>query len=271
MARFLVFEKHVKGLDQLIPVIEDLLGEKGHHIINYHQLERDEFVSLTEKDGQPVVETTEGDFSIEEMKKLAVVESNILQVVFGGNSFHQSLVPLMEQHAPDFLMIGPFEDAASKTSFLSAEMRPLLKQVSCPIFFSGREYEKMKFERVVFASDLSKEDQENFRELLGMVHWENKKLDLLTIDTAQYFTQPDVVMREVIKDMAAEARMQQVETHFLEHSSVQKGILTFLDEHNADLLVMCNHAYKKLKHNLWGNALEDIVHKANIPMLIIND
>ena len=271
MARFLVFEKHIEGLDQLMPVFEDLLGEKGHHIINYHQLESDEFVSFLAKDGQPVLDETEGDFSISAMKKLALVESNTLQVVFGGKSFHQSLIPLMERHAPDFLMIGPFEDEASKTKFLSAEMKPLLRQVSCPIFFSGEAYAKMKFERVVFASDLSLADQENFRKLLGLVHWENKKLDLLTIDTAQYFTQPDVVMREVIKDMALEAKMQQVETHFLEHSSVQKGILSFLDEHNADLLVMCNHSYKKLKHNLWGNAVEDIVHKANIPMLIIND
>lgn len=271
MARFLVFEKHLEGLDLLIPVVEDLLGERGHHVINYHQLETAEFVSFTEREGKPLMEGPASNFSFTDMKDLKVIESNVLQLVFGADAFHEALNPLMETYRPSFLMIGPFGDLKSKTNFLSAEMKPLLRQVSCPIFFSGEVYEKMKFKRIVFASDLSSADQENFRELLDLVQWQDKTLDLLTIDTAQYFTQPDVVMREVIKDMAAEARMHEVSTHFKEDSSVQKGVLSFLDEHEADLLVMCNHSHKKLKHNLWGNALEDIVHKAPVPMLIIND
>lgn len=263
MGKILTYQLSQSDIEAVKTFLKVFSGTSDFEVYNYHVLNKGD--SLLHYPGHEL-ELINIDQSASK-----VYETASHRRLWGSDAYGVIFNKLSSHLGVRLILGGPFKDSHARQAFLLNEIKGMLGVSSAPILLLSAGEINLDLKRIVFASDFDQEDQDAFIKLIGEMNFEDKDLDLLAVDTAQFFTQPDVVMKEVMKSVAEKAHPHSVDTHFKESSSVERGIHEFIEEHNPDLLIMCNHSDKKLKHNLWGNALESLVHHLNIPTLIINE
>ena len=60
---------------------------------------------------------------------------------------------------------------------------------------------------------------------------------------------------------------EKINTHIYNDTSVEKGILNFANEINANLIGMGTHGRKGISHFFNGSISEDLVNHANMPVM----
>ena len=51
---------------------------------------------------------------------------------------------------------------------------------------------------------------------------------------------------------------------------LSQSILKFIKDNGIDMVTMTTHAYRGWKRVLYGSAVEEIIHKCSIPVLVVN-
>ena len=70
-----------------------------------------------------------------------------------------------------------------------------------------------------------------------------------------------------IKDFLKDYNTEKIKTHVYNDTSVEKGILNFANEINANLIGMGTHGRKGISHFFNGSVSEDLVNHANMPVM----
>ena len=70
-----------------------------------------------------------------------------------------------------------------------------------------------------------------------------------------------------IKDFLKDFNTEKINTHIYNDTSVEKGILNFANEINANLIGMGTHGRKGISHFFNGSISEDLVNHANMPVM----
>ena len=92
------------------------------------------------------------------------------------------------------------------------------------------------------------------------------QINLLYVNTPSNFTttiEVNQIMEEFVKDLDLENYTLNV----YNDTSVEKGILNFAKETNANLIGMTTHGRKGLAHFFNGSISEDLVNHANMPVI----
>jgi len=229
--------------------------------------------SVKEKDLAPEKQTIVANANVllEKWVKKAEREGIELVTIISGGKFIKQLNNQVAKTEADFVVMGSHGASGKQEYFIGSNAQKAIRRLHVPVFVLKNPIKKYAFKKVVFASNFDANEQATFLRFLDFIKWFSpEKIHLLSINTAGWFIQPTFLMREAMKDFKELAKDFDCETHFYRDFSVDTGIRHFVDEIDADLVVISNHNRSPLRRIFQGSNVEALVNHCPIPVLSLD-
>jgi len=143
----------------------------------------------------------------------------------------------------------------------------------------GDRIEKLSYNRVVVALDFSSADPAVIRHALALGSRESEYLFIHIVESATALVYGDET--DDMESVSDEKRIEQFTEDFREkgfsiqthvgYGNPKKLIPEYVQQFNADLLVMGSHGHGWFKDLLFGTTIEKVRHRVNIPVLIVRE
>jgi len=132
-----------------------------------------------------------------------------------------------------------------------------------------RDRKKFKMKNLVFASSFKKEDKkEVFRKFLDFANNFNSKVQLLKVNTPSNFESTHDA-KEKIQKFIKDFQLPKYSINIYNDASIEKGILNFSRDINADLIALSTNGRSGLSHLFSASVNKELSKKALKPMLTI--
>ena len=97
------------------------------------------------------------------------------------------------------------------------------------------------------------------------------EVHILVVDLGNWFSQPDIIIRETLKDFEAIATNYNCTSHFYKDYSIQSGIRHFVKEFDIDFVGISYTSRNPIKRLFMGSNVEVLVNRSQLPVLCINE
>ncbi|MFK8006308.1 MAG: universal stress protein [Saprospiraceae bacterium] len=195
---------------------------------------------------------------------------DLVTIISGGN-FLKELKKQVAETQTDFVVMGSHGASGKQEYFIGSNTQKAVRRLHIPVFVLKNPLKEYAFKKVVFASNFDVNEQKTFLRFLNFIKWFSpEKIHLLSINTAGWFIQPSLLMREAMEDFKKLAKDFECETHFYRDFSVDTGIRHFVEEIEADLVVISNQNRSPLRRIFQGSNVEALVNHCPIPVLSLD-
>ncbi len=148
-----------------------------------------------------------------------------------------------------------------------------------PVTEIGDEVEKLFYNRVVVALDFSTADTGVVRHALALGSPDSEYLFIHIVESATALVYGDET--DDMESVSDEKRIERFTEKFVGkgykiqtlvgYGNPKKLIPDYVQEFNADLLVMGSHGHGWFKDLLFGTTIEKVRHRVNVPVLIVRE
>jgi nucleotide-binding universal stress UspA family protein len=135
----------------------------------------------------------------------------------------------------DFIVMGTTGASGLKEAFLGSVAAEVLENSSCPVMavphaarFDG------KMDRIAFATDYHDLDKPTLKSAATFASWFGATLDVVHIDT----THTEPYTAGMYKFLDSIEALPNVKPFVLDHTSIEEGLVQFLEENKTDILAM---------------------------------
>lgn len=152
---------------------------------------------------------------------------------------------------------------------IGSNTEKVVRSATVPVIVVKRDNEKFKIKNLVFASGFKNEDKkEVFKTFLDFANQFNSKIHLLKVNTPSNFESTHEAT-EKIKTFIKEFQLPKHSINIYNDTSIEKGILNFAREINADLITLSTHGRSGLSHLFSASVTKNLSKKALKPILTI--
>ncbi|WP_108244361.1 universal stress protein [Muricauda brasiliensis] len=173
----------------------------------------------------------------------------------------------LEQNC-DLIVMGSHGTSGLKELFVGSNTEKVVRSSELPVIVIKASSNEFDVKRMVMACDLEKEAIPVYRKAEAFAQLNNASLEIVYVHSAgaNFMGRDDVVerMENFKKELGKE-----IDIHFYDDNSVERGILRYCFERNADLLVIPTHGRKGLDHFVVGSLAENVSNHAKIPVMTI--
>jgi nucleotide-binding universal stress UspA family protein len=183
--------------------------------------------------------------------------------------FHKTLKGIVDSSNKfnvDLIVMGSHGASGFHEMFIGSNAEKVVRNSNIPVLIIKKEQEGFHADHFVFASEFHEESKAPFYKVLDFAKSFNSKLHLLHINTPNNFASTRTINKR-IKDFLTDFDCNNYEIHQYNDNNVEKGVLHFAKDLNADLIGICTHGRKGLSHFLNGSISEDLVNHAKRPII----
>ncbi len=166
----------------------------------------------------------------------------------------------------DLIVMGSHGAKGSQEMFIGSNAEKVVRNSDVPVLVIKREEENFNADNLVFASDFSDEIKKPFANLVAFANKFDSHIHLVNINTPNNFKSTRVAQK-IMDNFAADFAINKFTTHIYNDINVEKGILNFAKDINADVIGMSTHGRKGLAHFFNGSISEDLVNHAKRPVI----
>ncbi|MCR9228139.1 MAG: universal stress protein [Flavobacteriaceae bacterium] len=173
----------------------------------------------------------------------------------------------LEQNC-DLVVMGSHGSGGLSELFVGSNTEKVVRSSTVPVIVIKERQITFDITRMVMACDLEMENVPVYRKALLFAELNNASLEMVYVHSAgaNFMGRDDMVGRmESFKKTLG----KEVDIHFYDDNSVERGILRYCFERNADLLVIPTHGRKGLDHFVVGSLAENVSNHAKIPVMTI--
>ena len=184
----------------------------------------------------------------------------------GHGEIYDDIKQTVQEKDIDLVIMGSHGLSGFKEMFIGSNTEKVVRTSNIPVLVIKNEHAHFEISDFVFATDFSEECKKPFSVAQNFARDVNAKLHLLYVNTPSGFkttSEANTMMKKFIKGMGAENYTLNV----YNDSSVEKGILGFARDNNAQLVGMSTHGRKGIAHFFNGSISEDLVNHANMPVI----
>ncbi|RDK88758.1 universal stress protein [Marinirhabdus gelatinilytica] len=166
----------------------------------------------------------------------------------------------------DLIVMGSHGTSGFKELFIGSNAEKVVRTSEIPVLVVKNEHTTFDIKDFVFATDFTEECRKPFDQAQKFAKAVGAKLHLLYVNTPNDFkTTTDInkTIDSFVRGMGAENYTKNIYCE----TSVEKGILSFAKEINAQLIGMSTHGRQGLSHFFNGSISEDLVNHANMPVI----
>jgi nucleotide-binding universal stress UspA family protein len=209
------------------------------------------------------------DAAIEKLEDLensdyleGVEVSSIIQF---KNAF-DGILESARKHDVDLIVMGSHGASGYHEMFVGSNAEKVVRNSEIPVLIIKKEEPDFKINKMVFASDFSDEIKKPFQKTLDFAKTFGAHLNLVHITTPNNF-ESSRASEHKMKNFMMEYNFNDYSTHVYNDVNVEKGVLHFAKDIQADVISMCTHGRKGLSHFLNGSITEDLVNHAKRPVV----
>lgn len=206
------------------------------------------------------IEKLEGLMDSPFLKGIGVLESIELKKV------DQGIIDSSIKNNIDLIVMGSHGTSGFKEELVGSNTEKIVRFSNIPVLVIKKGIKEFKSEKFVFASDFSKEAQKPFRKMLEFAKIFNSKLFLVTICSPSSFKMTTTT-KKIMSDFIANFDVNEYTNHIYNDANIEKGIINFSNEVDADLIGICTHGRTGLAHFFNGSISEDLINHASKPII----
>lgn len=195
------------------------------------------------------------------LKDLSVIES----IKFEKAS--QGILSYSKEHQIDLIVMGSNGISGIEEVIIGSNTEKVVRLSTTPVIIIKEETTDFNPTNIVFASDFSEEIKKPFQKILDFANLFDAKLNLVTICTPNSF-KTTAITKKITQKFISEFEIKNFSTHIYNDTNIEKGIIHFSKEINADLISLCTHGRTGLAHFFTGSISEDLANHATKPLLV---
>jgi nucleotide-binding universal stress UspA family protein len=172
----------------------------------------------------------------------------------------------IKQNSVDLIVMGSHGASGINEIFIGSNTEKVVRQSEIPVLVIKNKIENFNVKNIIFASDFSKEIKKPFQKVLDFAKLFGSKLNLVMICTPNSFKSTSAA-KKIITEFITDFDMPEYSFETYNESNIERGIINYSNEKDADLIAFCTHGRTALNHFFTGSTSEDLVNHATKPVL----
>jgi nucleotide-binding universal stress UspA family protein len=203
-----------------------------------------------------------------EFKKSFFSEDITVEYFIKINNPFEGIKKYAEKIAADLIVMGSKGHSEFEEIMIGSNTEKVVRTSKIPVIAVKRDRKKFKLKNLVFASNFKNENKEVFSKFLEFANAFGSKVHLLKINTPSDFESTQSA-EENLKDFIKEFHLPKHALHIYNDISVEKGIINFSKDINADLIALSTHGRSGLSHLFTASVTKNLSKKALKPMFTV--
>ena len=194
------------------------------------------------------------------LKDIKYTEKVVHKEIYSG------IKDAIKKHDITLVVMGSHGASGFKEMFIGSNTEKVVRTSTAPVLVVKNEYLNFEVNDFVFATDFSEEFNDAFIKAQEFTRTIGAKMHLLYVNTVSHF----LTTKNINDAMAKFIQNISIENYSItvyNDLSVEKGILNFAKEINAQLIGMSTHGRKGLSHFFNGSISEDLANHATRPVI----
>lgn len=271
MKRILVPTDFSEHAEYALKVAAQIARENNSEIILLHMLELPHQAGDALGSGHDIPEImffkNQAIRNLEELMDADYLEGIEVSEIIQFDKAFEGILAVSKINNIDFIVMGSHGSNGFQEMFMGSNTEKVVRFSDVPVLVIKGETTNFKARNFVFASDFSQEIKKPFKQLLGFAKAFNSHLQLVMINTPSSF-KPTHVAEKIMSDFMKEFNFPNHTLHIYNDVNIEKGILNFSNNVQADVIGMCTHARRTgFAHFFNGSISEDLVNHAIRPVI----
>jgi len=269
MKRILVPTDFSEQAENALKVAVTLAEKHGSEIFVLHSMEMPLHLTSSGDSGSLpeslyFIKLAEKRFA--ELRSKPYLKGTAINEAIGHNEIYEDIEEACKINYIDLIVMGSTGASGFKEMFVGSNTEKVVRTSKTPVLVIKNNHPDFRISDFVFATDFSEEGRGAFDKAQKFAKKVGAKMHLLYVNTPATFKtslQAQEVMNNFLRGMGAE----NYTLNIYNDTSVEKGILNFAQNINAQLIGMGTHGRKGISHFFNGSISEDMVNHANMPVI----
>lgn len=177
-----------------------------------------------------------------------------------------NVVDICHEHGAEIIIMGSHGASGFKEMFVGSNAEKVVRNSDVPVLVIKNEHDEFSIDDFVFASDFKNDSKETYRQATEFATAFGAKIHLLLVNTAGSFTTTKKA-NDRINAFIEDYSFKNYTINIYNDDSVEKGILNFSKDIDADLIGISTHGRQGIAHFFNGSISEDLVNHAKRPVI----
>lgn len=182
----------------------------------------------------------------------------------------EGIIKYADKIDADLILMGSKGHSEFEEILIGSNTEKVVRTSKRPVIVVKKDDKKFKLKNLVFASNFKNDNSEVFNKFLNFANEFNSKIHLLKVNTPSKFESTHNA-KEKIKAFIKDYEMPKYSINIYNDTSIQRGILNFSKDINADLICLGTHGRSGLSHLFSPSVTKKLSKKALKPMLTIKN
>ncbi|MEN8186282.1 MAG: universal stress protein [Bacteroidota bacterium] len=193
-------------------------------------------------------------------KGLKVVESVQFHFAFAG------IIEESKKNGIDLIVMGSQGASGLQEMFIGSNTEKVVRRSEIPVLVVKSGTEDFKIKDIVFASDFKNEGKSTFHKFLEFTEVFNAKIHFLYVNTIHNFNTTKAI-EEKMTEFISDFEIKDYTKRIYNDISVEKGILSYARDIDADLIAMNTHGRSGLSQLFNGSIGRELANHALRPVI----
>lgn len=190
---------------------------------------------------------------------------SVHEVVKPEASFN-NVVEICHEQGAEIIIMGSHGASGFKEMFVGSNAEKVVRNSDIPVLVIKNEHDEFSIDDFVFASDFKNDSKETYRQATEFATAFGAQIHLLLVNTAGNFTTTKKA-NDRINAFIQDYSFKNYTVNVYNDDSVEKGILNFSQDIDADLIGISTHGRQGIAHFFNGSISEDLVNHAKRPVI----
>ena len=204
-----------------------------------------------------------------ELKRSKLLEGIVIHEEVRFHKTFTGIIGYSKELNIDLIVMGSHGSTGMKEIFIGSNTERVVRHSDVPVLVVKEEMETAGFSKFVFASDFSKDVKPAFGRFLAFIKTFDASVELLFVNTIRNF-EPTKKTSERLLNFVSEFDMPEHTLSIYNDKSIEKGILNYSQDVDADVIALVTHQRSGLASMLNESISEDLVNHAFIPVITFN-
>lgn len=182
---------------------------------------------------------------------------------------YEGILKYADKIKADLIIMGSKGHSNFEEILIGSNTEKVVRTSKTPVMVVKKDNDNFKMKNLVFASSFKHEDnKEAFGRFLSFANSFKSKIHLLKINTPSNFESTKDAKKKV-EEFTKDYELPKHTINIYNDSSVQKGILNFARDIEADLIAICTHGRSGISHLFSASVTKNLSKNALKPMLTV--
>lgn len=191
---------------------------------------------------------------------LKIIESVQFHYAFAG------IISESEKNKIDLIVMGSQGASGLQEMFIGSNTEKVVRRSKVPVLVVKKGTEDFKIKDIVFASDFNIESKKTFQSVINFANIFKAKIHLLYVNTIHNFNTTQTIESK-IANFIKEFDIKEYSSKIYNDVSIEKGILSYGREIDADLIALNTHGRSGLSQLFNGSIGQELTNHALRPVI----